>query len=206
MNRWSVRIWLGAVLIVLGLLMLLERFGLFQGAANIFWGVIFLAGALWFLYRFAAHTRHEWWAAIPGFALLGIGATILLSDLVGNWSGFLFLGALGLGFFAVYFSDRKRWWAIIPGGVLITLGLVATIGEVSDGRQVAGLLFLGIGLTFLLVAILASLQWAWIPGLILLVIGAFIGMPFSGSLNYAWPVALIAGGALLIVQFLRRPR
>ncbi len=205
MNRWSVRVWIGAALILLGVLMLLERFGLFQGVANLFWGVIFLAGGVWFLYRFATHTRGEWWTAIPGFALVGLAVDSLLSNLVGNWSGFFFLGGIGLGFFAVYFSGRERWWAIIPGGVLVTLGLVSVLGDAFGGQETGGLLLIGIGLTFVLVAVLASLTWAWIPGIILLVIGALLGTLFGGSMNYAWPIALIAGGLLLIVQFVRRP-
>jgi hypothetical protein len=205
MNRWSVRVWIGAALILLGLLMLLERFGLFQGVTNLFWGLIFLAGGAWFLVRFATHTRSEWWAAIPGFALLGLAADSLLTGLLGSWSGFFFLGAIGLGFFAVYFSGRRRWWAIIPGGVLLTLGLVSVLGDAFGVQETGGLFLMGLGLTFLLVAVLASLSWAWIPGIILLVIGAFIGTPFGGTLNYAWPIALIAGGLLLILQFVRRP-
>jgi hypothetical protein len=206
MNRWTVRIWIGAGLVVLGLLMLLERFGLFHGATNLFWGLVFLAGGAWFLYRFWFNMRGEWWAAIPGFALAGIGAESMLSNVLGAWSGFFFLGALGLGFFAIYFSDRERWWAIIPGGVLVTLGLVSVAAEVFGGRETGGLLMAGLGLTFLLVAILASLQWAWIPGLVLLVIGVLIGGLQEGAMNYVWPIALIVGGLLLIFQFARRPR
>jgi hypothetical protein len=206
MNRWPVRVWIGAGLVVLGALMLLERFGVMQGLANLFWGLIFAAGGAWFLYRFTLRTRSEWWAAIPGFTLLGLGAETVLPSALSNWSGFLFLGAIGLGFLAVYFSGRERWWALIPGGVLVTLGLISVVGEFFGGRETGGLLMLGFGITFLLVAILASQQWAWIPGIVLLVIGAFIGTPFAGAINYAWPIALIAGGLLLIVQFMRRSR
>lgn len=205
MNRWNLRVWIGVGLVVLGVLMLLERFGLFQGITGVFWGSVFLAAGAWFLYRFAIHMRSEWWAAIPGFALVGIGVQSLLSNVLGDWSGFFFLGALGLGFFAVYFSGRERWWAIIPGGVLITLGLTSVLGDVFGVRETGGFFFLGLGLTFLLVAVLASLQWAWIPGAVLLVMGVLIGTPFAGSFNYIWPAALILGGLLLILQFARRP-
>jgi hypothetical protein len=184
--------------------MLFERFGLFQGVTNYFWGLLFLAGGAYFLYRFANNMRGEWWAAIPGSALIGIGLESFVPGVLGDWSGFLFLGALGLGFFAVYFSDRQRWWAIIPGGVLITLGLTSALGDVFGVSETGGFFFLGLGLTFLLVAVLASLQWAWIPGVVMLVLGAVIGTPFVGSLNYIWPAALILGGLLLIFQFARR--
>ncbi len=204
MNRWNFRIWLGAGLIVFGLLLLLERFGLFRGVTAIFWGAVFLAAGGYFLYRFAVNMQAEWWAAIPGFALVGIGAESLLSDVLSGWSGFFFLAALGLGFFAVYFSGRERWWALIPGGVLVTLGLISALADAFGGRDTGGLFFIGLGLTFFLVALLGSQAWAWIPGVVLLVIGALIGAPFAGALSFVWPAALILGGLLLILQFARR--
>ncbi len=204
MKPTSFRIWVGAGLVLLGMLMLFERFGLFRGITTYFWGLLFLAGGAYFLYRFANNMRGEWWAVIPGSALIGIGLQSFVPGVLGDWSGFLFLGALGLGFFAVYFSDRERWWAIIPGGVLITLGLTAALSDVFGVSETGGFFFLGLGLTFLLVAVLASLQWAWIPGVVMLVLGAVIGTPFVGSLNYVWPAALILGGLLLIFQFARR--
>ncbi len=204
MNRWNARVWIGAGLVVLGLLMLLERFGLFRGVTSLFWGLIFLAGAGYFFYRFMTYGRNEWWAAIPGSALLGISATIFLSGALPNWSGFFFLAALGLGFLTVYLTRRDFWWAIIPAGVLITLGFVATVSDAFGGNGSAGVLFLGFGLTFVAVALLASAQWAWIPGIIMLVMGAIFGTPFIGSLNLIWPAVLIVGGLLLIWQFARR--
>ncbi len=204
MNRWNARIWIGAGLIVLGLLLLLERFGLFRGAWDLFWGAVFLAGGAYFLYRFMNNVRGEWWAAIPGFALAGIAATILLSRVLPQWSGFFFLAALGAGFFSVYFSGRDRWWAIIPGGVLITLAFVAVMADAFGVSDSSGVLFLGFGLTFVLVAVLASLQWAWIPGIILLALGALLGTLSTGATSLVWPIVLIVGGLLLIFQFLRR--
>lgn len=204
MKRIDFRIILGAALILLGILMLLERIGLFHGASNIFWGVVFLAGGAYFLYRFANNMSGEWWSAIPGFTLLGLAADSLLPRILGNWGGLFFLGFLGLGFIAVYFSDRQRWWALIPGGVLLTLGFVSVLSDVYGGRETGGFFFLGLGLTFLLVAILTSMQWAYIPGVILLVMGALLGTPFVGTLNFIWPAALIFGGLVLIFQFMRR--
>jgi hypothetical protein len=204
MKRYDFRVVIGAALILLGGLLLLERFGLFRGAADIFWGVVFLAGGAYFLYRFIGNATGEWWAAIPGFALVGIGVDNLLAGFLRDWGGLFFLGMLGLGFFAVYLSGRERWWAIIPGGVLVTLGIVSVLNDVYAARETGGLFFLGLGLTFLLVAVLASLSWAYIPGVILVVMGALVGTQFAGSLNYVWPAALILAGLLLIYQFVRR--
>jgi hypothetical protein len=204
MKRIDFRILVGAALILLGALMLLERIGLFHGVSDFFWGIVFLTGGAYFLYRFANNIRSEWWAAIPGSALVGLGADSLLSGILGNWGGFFFLGSLGLGFLIIYFTGRERWWAIIPGGVLLTLGFVSVLDHVFGGRETGGFFFLGLGLTFLLVAILASMQWAYIPAVVLLIMGALLGTPFVGSLNLVWPAVLIIGGLILIFQFMRR--
>ena len=70
--------------------------------------------------------------------------------------------------------------------------------------ETGGFFFLGLGLTFLLVAVLAAMQWACIPGVILLLMGAALGYTsMNGALNYVWPAALILMGLLLIFQFVR---
>jgi hypothetical protein len=204
MRQVDFRILIGAGLIVMGSLLFLERLGLFPGAIDVFWGVIFLAGAAYFLYRFATGPTVEWWAAIPGFALAGLAAESLIPKSLGDWDGLFFLGSLGLGFIAVYLSGRHRWWAIIPGGVLITLAVI-TVLEASLGDQgTGGLLFLGLGLTFLVVAMAASMRWAYIPGVILLAFGALLGTTQAGGLDLLWPAALVVCGLILVWRFARR--
>ena len=59
--------------------------------------------------------------------------------------------------------------------MLITLGIVAALTDMYGARETGGFFFLGLGLTFLLVAVLASMQWAYIPGVILLLMGVALG-------------------------------
>jgi hypothetical protein len=201
MKQIDFHLLLGVALVLLGGLTLLERLGIFRAAINLIWGVVFLVGAIYFLYRFVGDPRLEWWAAIPGFALAGLAGESLLPRVIGDWNGFIFLGALGLGFFAVYLSGHQRWWAIIPGGVLITLAFIALLEQRIGSEQTAGFLFLGLGLTFLLVGILASRQWAYIPAVVLLALGALLGTAFAGAVNYVWPAALILAGLVLVLRF-----
>jgi hypothetical protein len=203
MKRFDSRVVLGGALIFLGLLMLLERMGLLQGAANLFWGAILALAGAFFLYRFAAAPRDEWWAAIPGFALAGLGIQSLLARALDGWDGLIFLGFLGLGFWAVYFSGRERWWAIIPGGVLVTLGLVSVLDNVFPDAQTGGLFFLGLGLTFLLVGLLASMNWAYIPAGVLIVLSLALWSPLAGATNYVLPIVFVAAGLMLIYRFYR---
>ncbi len=204
MNRWNTRIWIGAGLVLLGVLMLVQRIGLLGAFSGLPVAALFLLGAGFFLYRFFMNSRTEWWAAIPGFALFGIAVTILLSDVLPGWSGFWFLASLGVGFLCVYLSGHERWWALIPAGILVTLGFVAVVSDAFGGNGSAAVLFVGMGLTFILVAVLTGMQWGWIPGIILLIMGGIFGAPSFGSMNLLLPAALILGGVLLIIQFVRK--
>ncbi|MEW5828921.1 MAG: hypothetical protein AB1846_08550, partial [Chloroflexota bacterium] len=103
-------------------------------------------------------------------------------------------------------TDRERWWAIIPGGVLLTLGAVSALDDLT-GMETGGVFFIGLGLTFLLVAILPGprqMAWAFIPAAVLLVMGLLMGTPFFGLTEFVWPAALIVGGILLIFFYFRR--
>lgn len=155
--------------------------------------------------------RHEaWWAAIPAGALLGLGVVTGIGDSTGTVAGVVtggaFLGLSGAGFWAVYLSEHERWWAIIPGGVLVTLGGVSALEVLTSNEMLqGGALFLGLGATFLLLAVVptgaARQRWAFIPGGIL----AMMGLPVTADagavlelLGYLWPVALIAVGLYLL--------
>ncbi|HEX7434598.1 MAG TPA: hypothetical protein VF326_13180, partial [Anaerolineaceae bacterium] len=101
--------------------------------------------------------RSKWWAAIPGFTLAGIAASSLLLDRLG-WGGLVFLGGIGVGFWAIYLASRDRWWAIIPGGVLLTLGLTSVMSDAFGVTNSGGVFFVGLGLTFVLVGVLAGMK------------------------------------------------
>ncbi|HMA09748.1 MAG TPA: hypothetical protein VKP68_17855, partial [Ramlibacter sp.] len=67
-----------------------------------------------------------------------------------------------------------------------------------------GVVLIGMGLTFVLVALLASQGWAWIVGAIILIIGVFVASPLQPWSSFVLPAALILGGLLLILQFARK--
>ena len=111
-----------------------------------------------------------------------------------------------MGLWVVYFTDRERWWAIIPGGVFVTLGVVSTLDELLS-IDTGGIFFLGLGITFLLVALLpgpARMTWAYIPAVVLIVMGLLTGVPFFGLGDYLLPAVLIIGGLTLIYFFFRK--
>jgi hypothetical protein len=158
---------------------------------------------VYFLYRLFVYK--EWWAAFPGFILVGLALSNFLPDALGAFQGLVFFGGISLAFLWVYVTDNTRWWAIIPAGVMLTLGAISVLDEVSGGEN-GGLLFVGLGLTFILLAILpggSSRSWALIPGAVLLVFGVIIGTPFGGFTQYLWPVVLILLGGYFVFRFFR---
>jgi hypothetical protein len=200
----------GILLIAGGVLVLLQNFGIVAGGLAIIWATLFGIAGLVFLYVFATN-RQNWWAVIPGFALLGITALIAMSEFaprsVQNWGGGLFLGSIGLCFWVIYLTKREFWWAIIPGGILTTLALVAGLDPIIGGLNGGAIFFLGIGLTFGAVAALPTpkgrMKWALIPAAVMLVIGILIMAPASDFLKFLLPAAIIIAGAYLIYRSFR---
>jgi hypothetical protein len=213
-NRWKENnaIW-GILLVVGGLLFLLQNLGIFRGLAALMWVALFGAAGLFFLYLFLKDLASNWWAAIPGSTLLGLSATVFFGEVGPRFlqpvSGSIFLFSIGFGFALVYLANSQNWWAVIPAGVMTTLGVVAGIDAFGPRwMDSGGVFFVGLGLTFLLLGVLPArgkpgqgehgLRWAFIPGVVLLVMGILIGTPFIGAIGYLWPLVLIGGGAYLI--------
>jgi len=207
MFKWlESRVLWGGLLILAGVVFLIQNIIGFP-IGGIFWGTIMGLGGLIFLGVFL-NNREHWWALIPGFALVGIGATILISSIfprLGDFlSGPLILGGIGIGFFAVYLIERTNWWAIIPAGVMTTLAVVAGLDEFFSGTGTGGIFFLGLGLTFAIVALLPTAQgkmnWAWIPAGILTFMGLIVMAAAENLFNYIWPIGLIALGIFFVYR------
>ena len=203
MRRYDPRLIIGVLLVLGGLLSLLDAIGVISNGGGIFWGMVFAAGGLIFLYMLI-NNRENWWLAFPAFTLLGLAASSFLPDFLQAYRGFVFFAGISLGFWWVYFTGPDRWWAIIPAGILLTLGVVSSVEDVSSGMATGGLFFLGLGLTFILVAILpggSGRSWALIPGTLLLVFGALLGTPYRGLTDYLWPAVLILLGGYFVLRF-----
>ena len=200
---------LGLLLILVGILFLLQNFGLVGEFSNLIWVVLFGAGGLAFLWVFA-NNPENWWAVIPGFALLGIAGLIALGDRLGAWGGALFLGGIGLSFWVIYAMRREFWWAVIPGGALTTLALVAGASEFLPGEAVGGLFFLGMAATFGLVYLLPTpegrMKWALIPAGIMAVMGVMLMLMVGNLINFIWPIVLIIGGGYLLLRAFVLPK
>jgi len=194
----------GILLVVVGALLLLQEFDVLPFAALI-WPTAFAIVGLVFLYHYLTD-RARWWPLIPALALLGLAALILWSRFapegLEDLGAAFFMAGLGLAFWIVYFTERENWWAIIPGGVLLTIASVVGLSSAQVEFEVGGVFFLGLGLTFGLLALLPSAQgrmrWPLIPAAVLLVMGMLITAAAGDLLKYVWPAALILVGIYVV--------
>ena len=216
-QKWAQdKLWWGLLLIAAGIFLLLQNMGIFVAVSALLAMALFTLGGLAFLFVFLTHPQARWWAAIPGCTLLGLATTTLLDNyappLLEPLAGSAFLGSIGVGFALVYLANRALWWAIIPGGVLSTLAVVAALDEVGDtGLDSGGVFFIGLGLTFLLVALLPHrseerLTWAFIPATVLIILGVFVGIGLERFFNLLWPVILILIGIFWVMRNALRPK
>jgi uncharacterized membrane protein HdeD (DUF308 family) len=201
----------GTVLVIGGVLLLLDSTGVFKGGA-LFWTIVLGVVGILFLWFYFTNRDH-WWSLIPGVILLGVSATIGLSSFLPgfdetNFVGTIILGSIALSFLLVYLTNRNNWWAIIPAGVMATIAVVATLDVVTTGLASGGIFFLGLGITFAIVAILPNpvgqMRWAWIPAGILGIFGLILFGASEQYLNYVWPIALLLAGIYLIIRSLTR--
>lgn len=208
MKYTNLRILWGGLLILAGALFMAQNFNIIPDAWRIIWGIFFgIAGGA-FLYAYTTD-RSQWWPLIPGIALLGLMVLILgdafFPRFTDDLGGSIFLGAIGLSFWAVYLVNREAWWAVIPAGVMTTLAIVA--GLDSFVRDSGWIFLVGLGLTFALVGVLPTpagrMTWAFIPAGVLLVLGLFTSSSLTPFLNYIWPAALIILGGYFILKNIR---
>jgi len=209
MRRFDMRTIIGAGLILLGGLLFLEKIGILHDASGLFLGLAFVAAGAYFLYVYWTDRRARFWAIIPAMLCIAIGGQAFLPPALKDWNGAFFLGVFGLAFWIIYATDRAHWWGIIPGGVLFTLAAVSALDDHGISGEAAGsFFFLGLAVTFALVALLpntvGSTRWAFIPAGILAALGLLVGTALVGLAGYVWPVALVLVGLLMIFGFFFR--
>lgn len=198
-NWWSA--FPGFTLVALGTLILLPE------SLEDFGGALFLGGiglAFWYVYFTSRIER--WWAVIPACVLTALAVMIVATTRYEDIGGAIFLGGIGLAFLIVFLTDRaERWWALIPAGVLATLAGVTIAAERFGEFQTAGFFFFGLAITFLLVALLTGMTWAYWPALALGIMGLLGIASLLEFANYLWAIVMIgAGGFMLFRYFTKR--
>lgn len=212
MKDISWRTLVGILLVVLGVVSLALVY-MFPGESYLLTDLVstmFIGAGLAFIFVLFRN-RKQWWTAIPGVILLFLGTMMVLSRFVpgfgGRVSGGFFLAGISFSFWLVFILARDNWWALIPAGTLATLAVIAGVNSIG-GFDAGGILFIGLGLTFALLTFLPNAgqrqNWAWIPALVLFIMGGFVAIP-SGMGSIVWPLGLIlAGGFLILRSYLRK--
>ncbi len=210
MQKQKIDIGVGLLLIGGGMLLLLTNLNVISVNFPLLWAGLFGLAGLGFWVHYLTHRAH-WWLVIPGMSLLGLSAAHILEALSfvpGEWGGAIFLAALSSAFWIIYLvTGSREWWAIIPGGVLFAVAVTTGCSPLLPGDAAAGLLILGIALTFVLIYLLPSpgtrKWWALIPAGVLAVIGLALAAASVAALRYLWPVALILMGVYAMLRSLR---
>ena len=184
------------VLILSGGLLLAQNLNLL-GPLQLPVGSYILGGlGLLFLLVFLTAPADDWWAAIPGCVLLGVGTATYLDTLPipVEWGGSAVLFSIGLPFLLIYLVKRGSfWWALIPGGIMTALAVIAILSLRVPGEVVGALVLWLIALAFWIVyGVNRRNWWAIIPAGTMTVIGL---MPLL-SLNDV-PAQFI-GGAFFV--------
>jgi len=205
--KWSIlRMLWGLLLVLAGVLFLLNSIGTIT-IGDYQWAIILGIGGLAFLSVFLAD-RQQWWALFPSFGLL-IGGTILFLEsafpgLSDDFGGAIAMGGIGLVFLLIFITNIKNWWALIPAGVLLSLAVMLLLGFESGG-----IFLIGLGLTFGVLGFVPTehgrMRWAFIPAVVLILIGIFVTLAIYDLFALLWPLALIAAG-LVIIYFVIKTR
>ena len=166
---------------------------------------------------FAVYLNHRsyTWALLVAYilAVLGIAPLMSIGGRDAAYYGPLFLFAVALPFFIVYFRSAANWWAIIPAGSVTIIAVIAALaiagfidGDRRDGVVSAGLanalLMGGLAVTFAVVWLRHDKPWAKIVTVVLALV-AIASMFFASYSQIFWPVAIILVGIYLFYTALR---
>jgi len=209
------RISLGALLVLIGLLILSQTLDLLRIESEHIAGIIFLlSGATLFYQSRSDGKQFKFYAGIVamfiGFAIL-VDATRLLPDEVIGTAVLWIIGAL---FLRVHLNKRETYWPIIPASILFTIGLMVALEgfHVIYGATIGALINFGIAATFGYLYSLRTeqnrLEWAKYPAIGFLGISILV---YFADRHYGlgpiiFAIVLIVAGVGLIVQTIRSDR
>jgi hypothetical protein len=156
------------------------------------------------------NNRARTWALIVAYAtgVLGIAPLMAIGGRAAAYFGPVFLFAVALPFFVVYFRSLQNWWAIIPAGVLTVLAVIAALAisgwirNANEGGYANALLMGGLAATFAVVWLRHAKPWARVVTVVLALV-AVASVFFASASQVFWPVAIILVGVYLFYTALR---
>jgi hypothetical protein len=171
---------------------------------------LFLIGLSFFIVYLNNRTRN--WALLVAYILFVLSIAPAMASGGGNtaaYFGTVFLLAVALPFYIIYFrSSKQNWWAIIPAGVMTTIAIIATLGiagwirDTETGGYSNAIMMGGLAVTFAVVWLRHAKDWAKIVAIILAAL-AVASVFFASYTEIFWPVAIILAGGYLLYTALR---
>ena len=170
---------------------------------------LFMIGLSFFVVYWSNRTR--WWALLVAYIMFVLSIAPVMSSFGGEtaaYFGTIFLLAIALPFYVVYFRDGKNWWAISPAGVMTTLAIIATLGiagwikDTQTGGYSNAILMGGLAATFAVVWLRHAMSWAKVAAIILALV-AVASIFFASYAEIFWPVAIILAGGYLLYMGMR---
>lgn len=178
-------------------------------------GALFLFMIALSFFAVYMNNRTRTWALIVAYilAVLGIAPLMSTGGRDAAYYGPIFLFAVALPFFVVYFRSPDNWWAIIPAGSVTTIAIIAALAIAGlineDGRGAligAGLanaiLMSGLAVTFAVIWLRHAKPWAKIVTIALALV-AVASIFLASYSQLLWPMAIILVGIYLFYTALR---
>ena len=156
------------------------------------------------------NNRTRTWALLVAyiFGVLSIAPMLAAFGDEAAYFGSVFLFAVALPFFILYFRFAENWWAIIPAGVMTVLAVITTlaiagfINDASSGGYVNAFMMAGLSAIFAVLWLRHDKAWAKIVAIVLALV-AVASVFFVSYYEIFWPVAIILGGVYLFYTALR---
>jgi hypothetical protein len=214
MENQSRGIFIGGIIVLLGLFFLMPNIGIKVSYSAIL-GICISIAVAWTFY--STYTNHRKFKFLLHLAALTAFLTLLLLINLfwvhsGNITSIIFFTVCAIVFGNIYRTNKKLVWAIVPAGIaiaLVTTNLLNCLGLLRTDHEWI-ILFLGSGLAFYYMWIqrqeLKRYKWAKIVAYLLIVIAMSIYIettPFIGA-DILLPGLLILFGVYLIAQFARK--
>ena len=156
------------------------------------------------------NNRTRTWALLVAYILgvLSIAPAMASGGETAAYYGPVFLFAVALPFFIIYFRGADKWWAIIPAGILTTVAIIAALAiagfirDENQGGYANAILMFGLAATFAVVWLRHAKTWAKVVTIVLAAL-AVASIFFATYSEILWPVVIILAGGYLLYTALR---
>jgi hypothetical protein len=190
----------GGVMLFLALTTLLVESAGGEWVGSLFLFMIALSFLILYL-----NNRTRTWALLVAYitAVLGIAPAMASGGPVASYYGAVFLLAIALPFFVLYYRSKDRWWAIIPASALTLLSVIAVfsiagwVRSEKQGGYLSALLMGGLAVAFAVIWLRHARSWAKVVTIVLTALTA-ASVLLAAHSEVLWPVAIILVGLYLL--------